>query len=154
MAPRTTILPLVAHHNGRWLLLSAFSSPAPSFLLCAQQIYRTNAIELRRRFDQNKNERNYVKAKNFLEAGVEEFHREKHPDPYKPCTALDGTKWERNVHPPAETCQMTPEEEGWYNDKNNCELQPPCDQPHHQGNGREEEGGKAGSDRPPHPCLS
>jgi len=94
-------------------------------LCCAyQQLYRANAIELRRRFDQNKDERNYVKAKNFLEAGTVEFHREKHPDPYKPCTALDGSKWERNVHPPAETCQMTPEEEGWYNDKSNCELRP------------------------------
>jgi hypothetical protein len=32
------------------------------------------------------------------------------------CTALDGTKWERNLHPPAETVQMTPEEQGWYDE--------------------------------------
>jgi len=82
-------------------------------------IYIANRIALRERFDNNKHERNYVKAKKMLEDGQAEFKLHKHPDVYKPCQALDGTKWERNIPPPAETCQMTPEEASWYNDKSN-----------------------------------
>ena len=33
------------------------------------------------------------------------------------CEALDGTKWERNIQPPLDTCKMTPEEQSWYDDK-------------------------------------
>lgn len=34
--------------------------------------------------------------------------------PFAACTALDGSKWERNMHPPVETLAMTATEESWY----------------------------------------
>lgn len=74
-------------------------------------------MEIRDRFEAHKNETNVEVSEKLLLDGEAEFEREKHPDPYKPCTAVGGSKWERNLPPPKWACQMTPEEESWYNDK-------------------------------------
>eukprot|EP00037_Helgoeca_nana_P032555 m.414374 g.414374 ORF g.414374 m.414374 type:complete len:111 (-) comp29333_c0_seq1:200-532(-) len=82
-------------------------------------LYRKWGCQIRERFDANKDEFNYLKASALLKAGEAEFAANAHPDRYKPCTALDGSKWERNMHPPVETLAMTATEESWYNDKSN-----------------------------------
>jgi hypothetical protein len=41
------------------------------------------AVALRKRFDINVGEKNFLKAREMLFAGQAEFDREKHPDKYK-----------------------------------------------------------------------
>eukprot|EP00056_Hartaetosiga_gracilis_P021238 m.23328 g.23328 ORF g.23328 m.23328 type:complete len:99 (+) comp8964_c0_seq1:47-343(+) len=63
--------------------------------------WREEALALRARFEKNRNERNTIVAQKLLEQGEAEFESNKHPDPYTPPTALDGSKWERNIPPPS-----------------------------------------------------
>ena len=47
-----------------------------------RQTWRRQALELRARFDEHKNELDQGKALQLLEEGEEEFNFLKHPDPY------------------------------------------------------------------------
>lgn len=79
-----------------------------------RDIWRQEALLLRARFDEAKNETNILKARQLLEEGEAEFERKKHPDPYTFPSAVDGSMYERNVPPPHECLKMTPQEEAWY----------------------------------------
>eukprot|EP00048_Salpingoeca_helianthica_P015120 m.225151 g.225151 ORF g.225151 m.225151 type:complete len:132 (-) comp16627_c0_seq1:143-538(-) len=82
-----------------------------------RKLWRQEALALRERFEKHRGETNRIVAQQLLEAGEAEFEREKHPDPYKPCTALDGSKWERNIPPPHWACKPTKQEAEWLADK-------------------------------------
>eukprot|EP01147_Barroeca_monosierra_P002438 gene2438-5378_t len=64
-------------------------------------LWMKHATELRSKFEANR----YVDlrtAQNLLADAQRDYENNKHPDPYRPCTSLDGSKWERNLPPPAE----------------------------------------------------
>lgn len=57
--------------------------------------YRFYACMLRARFDDNKNEKDMVKATMMLKAGEEEFWSDQHPQPYIFPDSPGGTSYER-----------------------------------------------------------
>lgn len=57
--------------------------------------YRFYACMLRARFDENKNEKDLVKATLMLKAGEEEFWSKQHPQPYIFPDSPGGTSYER-----------------------------------------------------------
>uniref|UniRef100_A0A3Q3JJH1 NADH dehydrogenase [ubiquinone] 1 beta subcomplex subunit 9 n=1 Tax=Monopterus albus TaxID=43700 RepID=A0A3Q3JJH1_MONAL len=57
--------------------------------------YRFYACLLRARFDENKNEKDMVKATKLLKAGEEEFWAKQHPQPYIFPDSPGGTSYER-----------------------------------------------------------
>uniref|UniRef100_A0A673B7W4 NADH dehydrogenase [ubiquinone] 1 beta subcomplex subunit 9 n=1 Tax=Sphaeramia orbicularis TaxID=375764 RepID=A0A673B7W4_9TELE len=57
--------------------------------------YRFYACMLRARFDENKNEKDLVKATMLLKAGEEEFWSNQHPQPYIFPDSPGGTSYER-----------------------------------------------------------
>lgn len=75
-------------------------------------MWRQEALKLRDRFDAAKDV-SMPRAVQLLEEGEEEFRINRHPEPYTLPTAPGGSKWERNIPPPAEALEMTPEEEEW-----------------------------------------
>jgi NADH dehydrogenase (ubiquinone) 1 beta subcomplex subunit 9 len=77
-------------------------------------VWREEALKLRARFDEHKNERNVRTAVALLEEGERLFEMQKHPEPYISPEAPDGSKWERNMPPPLHVLEMTPEEEKWF----------------------------------------
>ncbi|XP_004363349.1 NADH dehydrogenase 1 beta subcomplex subunit 9 [Capsaspora owczarzaki ATCC 30864] len=79
-----------------------------------RQIWRREALLLRERFDLNKAETNEIKIRDLVEAGEAEFEAKRHPDPYIFPSAIDGSKYERNVPPPPGVLHMTPQEEAWF----------------------------------------
>eukprot|EP00036_Acanthoecidae_sp_10tr_P009347 CAMPEP_0182926024 /NCGR_PEP_ID=MMETSP0105_2-20130417/10786_1 /TAXON_ID=81532 ORGANISM="Acanthoeca-like sp., Strain 10tr" /NCGR_SAMPLE_ID=MMETSP0105_2 /ASSEMBLY_ACC=CAM_ASM_000205 /LENGTH=110 /DNA_ID=CAMNT_0025063895 /DNA_START=20 /DNA_END=352 /DNA_ORIENTATION=- len=108
----------MAHRSGVMTLYRRSLQHARSWAI-ETDLYRAWGASIRERFDANKGEHNFIKATALLKAGEAELTKHAHPDKYKPCTALDGTKWERNVPPPPEVLVMTPAEEALYNDKAN-----------------------------------
>eukprot|EP00042_Codosiga_hollandica_P024859 m.107086 g.107086 ORF g.107086 m.107086 type:complete len:112 (-) comp51692_c0_seq1:149-484(-) len=80
-------------------------------------VWRQEAVALRARFDAHKHEHDRARAALLLAQGEAELASSTHPDPYRPPTALEGSKWERNTPPSHETCHATAEEEAWLNDK-------------------------------------
>ncbi|CAG8764903.1 587_t:CDS:2, partial [Acaulospora morrowiae] len=65
-----------------------------------RELWRPKALEIRSRFEANKNVKSFKHLKSILEETEAELFRFRHPDPYKYPTAPDGTKWERNYPPP------------------------------------------------------
>lgn len=57
--------------------------------------YRFYACLLRARFDDNKNEKDMIKATMMLKAGEEEFWANQHPQPYIFPESPGGTSYER-----------------------------------------------------------
>ncbi|XP_069477696.1 NADH dehydrogenase [ubiquinone] 1 beta subcomplex subunit 9 [Ambystoma mexicanum] len=57
--------------------------------------YRFEACLLRARFDQHKNEKDFVKATMLLKSGEEEFWKEQHTQPYIFPDSPGGTSYER-----------------------------------------------------------
>ncbi|XP_003387932.1 PREDICTED: NADH dehydrogenase [ubiquinone] 1 beta subcomplex subunit 9-like [Amphimedon queenslandica] len=80
-----------------------------------RRLWRRQALELRDRFDANKDVDHSIALK-LLQEGEAEFERRKHPDPYISPEAPEGTKWERNLPPPPHVLEMTPDEQKWYDD--------------------------------------
>lgn len=77
-----------------------------------RSVWRQEALKLRDRFDEAKNVSMPI-AKQLLRDGEYEFRMHRHPEPYTLPTAPGGSKWERNIPPPEEALEMTPEEEEW-----------------------------------------
>jgi NADH dehydrogenase (ubiquinone) 1 beta subcomplex subunit 9 len=63
-------------------------------------LYRYHAVVLRARFDQNKDEKNMVKAKQLLESGEEELFQNRHPQPFKFPNSPGGIAYGREPHVP------------------------------------------------------
>ncbi|ESN97219.1 hypothetical protein HELRODRAFT_178341 [Helobdella robusta] len=63
-------------------------------------LYRYEAVLLRDRFDQNKNECDMVKAKQMLEDGEKELFENLHPQPFKFPNSPGGIAFEREVYYP------------------------------------------------------
>ncbi len=92
-----------------------------------RQTWRKQALELRMKFDEHKDEKDRNKAIQLLEDGEDEFNFLKHPDPYickhteimikyhhnnSMCIAIapeapEGSKWERNLPPPPWVCMSS-----------------------------------------------
>ena len=66
-----------------------------NFLSCHRDKYRFYACMMRARFDENKNEKDMVKATMMLKAGEEEFWDNQHPQPYIFPDSPGGTSYER-----------------------------------------------------------
>merc|ERR1739848_8118 len=79
-----------------------------------RQVWRQEALELRERFDANKDlPAGGRQAKEILWAGECEFHEMKHPLPYIHPQMPGGTKYERNPPPPSNALELMPHEEQW-----------------------------------------
>ncbi|KAG0750350.1 hypothetical protein G6F57_000762 [Rhizopus arrhizus] len=64
-----------------------------------RDLWRQKALEIRARFEQNRNITNPKEIKALLEKTEKELQEWDHPDPYRLPTGPDGTKWERNLPP-------------------------------------------------------
>ncbi|PWN33379.1 uncharacterized protein FA14DRAFT_190534 [Meira miltonrushii] len=64
-----------------------------------RDIWRDRAIEIRTQFERNRHIANPRELAKVLQAAEEALTERRHPDPYKPPEAEDGTKWERNIPP-------------------------------------------------------
>eukprot|EP00053_Salpingoeca_punica_P001582 m.34102 g.34102 ORF g.34102 m.34102 type:complete len:113 (+) comp11104_c0_seq1:47-385(+) len=102
----------VLTHSQRVLRLYRLALQHSRSWAIERPLWRAEALKLRARFDANKNA-SVKQAAKLLEDGEAEFFMKKHPDPYKPCVALDGSKWERNVPPPPEVVHTRPDEQEW-----------------------------------------
>ncbi|EGD73789.1 hypothetical protein PTSG_05482 [Salpingoeca rosetta] len=67
-------------------------------------VWMKHAATIRQRFETHRTA-NPAEAAKLLAAEQAKFESNKHPDPYRPCTSLDGSKWERNCPPPADVVQ-------------------------------------------------
>ncbi|KXJ10841.1 NADH dehydrogenase [ubiquinone] 1 beta subcomplex subunit 9 [Exaiptasia diaphana] len=76
--------------------------------------WRKEALELRARFDANKEETDRKKIAAIMDQAEVEFEQRKHPYPYLGPTVPDGSKWERNTPPAPHVLMMLPQEEEWY----------------------------------------
>ncbi|KAH9943215.1 uncharacterized protein BXZ73DRAFT_97268 [Epithele typhae] len=65
-----------------------------------RDIWRARALSIRAEFDANRNVRDPRALAAILAKAEADYEERKHPDPYRPSTAPDGTKWERNLPPP------------------------------------------------------
>ncbi|KAH9449954.1 hypothetical protein MJO28_014198 [Puccinia striiformis f. sp. tritici] len=65
-----------------------------------RDIWRQKAIEIRVKFERNRDVRDPRAVKKLLHEAEVQLAETEHPDPYRPATAADGTKWERNLPPP------------------------------------------------------
>ncbi|KAA1073200.1 hypothetical protein PGT21_003527 [Puccinia graminis f. sp. tritici] len=65
-----------------------------------RDIWRQKAIEIRVKFERNRDVRDPRAVTKLLHEAELMLAKTEHPDPYKPPTAADGTKWERNLPPP------------------------------------------------------
>lgn len=64
-----------------------------------REAWRRKAVEIRARFDANKNVRSIKHLRALLEDAENELRKHSHPDPYRYPTAPGGSKWERNIPP-------------------------------------------------------
>ncbi|CAG8827916.1 21570_t:CDS:2, partial [Racocetra persica] len=64
-----------------------------------REAWRRKAIEIRARFDANKNVNSIKHLRALLEDAENELEKYRHPDPYRYPTAPGGTKWERHIPP-------------------------------------------------------
>lgn len=85
------------HANDEPCVYRPFSqlSFQPMFLFSFRDKYRFYACLLRARFDENKQEKDMVKATMMLKAGEEEFWANQHPQPYLFPDSPGGTSYER-----------------------------------------------------------
>lgn len=63
----------------------------------------TECINIQSRFRANKT-KSLVEGKHLVEEGMAELLSKRHPEPYIPNYARDGSKYQRNVPPPPEVC--------------------------------------------------
>ncbi|KAI8970504.1 hypothetical protein BDB01DRAFT_815428 [Pilobolus umbonatus] len=64
-----------------------------------RDLWRQKALEIRTRFDHNKNITNPKEIQALVQKAEKELQEWAHPDPYKLPTGPEGTKWERNLPP-------------------------------------------------------
>ncbi|KAI7907032.1 uncharacterized protein BX663DRAFT_494591 [Cokeromyces recurvatus] len=64
-----------------------------------RDLWRQKALQIRARFDQNKNITNPKQIQALVQNTEKELQEWAHPDPYKLPMGPDGTKWERNLPP-------------------------------------------------------
>ncbi|CCG82012.1 Putative uncharacterized protein [Taphrina deformans PYCC 5710] len=64
--------------------------------------WRIEAMDIRRRFEENLHVQNPRLLERLLEKTESELQLKKHPDPYIVPTAPGGSKWERNTKPMVE----------------------------------------------------
>ncbi|CAO3572522.1 unnamed protein product [Mortierella alpina] len=64
-------------------------------------LFRRKAVELRIQFDANKNVRHPRQIAALVKETERQLKELRHPDPYIAPTAPGGTKFERNIPPPA-----------------------------------------------------
>ncbi|EGG04181.1 uncharacterized protein MELLADRAFT_53086 [Melampsora larici-populina 98AG31] len=64
-----------------------------------RDIWRQKAIEIRVKFERNRDVRDPRAVSKLLHEAELEIAKWEHPEPYRPPTAADGTKWERNIPP-------------------------------------------------------
>ncbi|KAI0700569.1 hypothetical protein BC835DRAFT_1326732 [Cytidiella melzeri] len=65
-----------------------------------RDLWRANALAIRAEFDRNRDIHDPRALAAILEKAEADLAKRAHPDPYRPATAPDGTKWERNAPPP------------------------------------------------------
>ncbi|KAI9471910.1 MAG: hypothetical protein EXX96DRAFT_509693 [Benjaminiella poitrasii] len=64
-----------------------------------RDLWRQKALQIRARFDQNKNITNPKQLQALIQSTEKELQEWAHPDPYKLPLGPEGTKWERNLPP-------------------------------------------------------
>ncbi|KAJ7734002.1 hypothetical protein DFH07DRAFT_845058 [Mycena maculata] len=84
-----------------------------------RDVWRAKAMEIRAQFDYNRNVTDPRQLAQILEQAEAKLAAWKHPDPYIPPTAPNGTKWERNLPPSTESPYAHDEEPssiplGWF----------------------------------------
>ncbi|KAI0340914.1 hypothetical protein BDW22DRAFT_366353 [Trametopsis cervina] len=65
-----------------------------------RDVWRGQALAIRAEFDRNRDVHDPRALASILEKAEADLAERAHPDPYRPPTAPDGTKWERNAPPP------------------------------------------------------
>ncbi|KAI0796996.1 hypothetical protein C8Q75DRAFT_802654 [Abortiporus biennis] len=65
-----------------------------------RDLWRARAIAIRAEFERNRNVQDPRALADIFAKAEADFAERRHPDPYRPAMAPDGTKWERNVPPP------------------------------------------------------
>ncbi|CAO1406825.1 unnamed protein product [Diamesa serratosioi] len=65
-----------------------------------RNVYRYQAVMMRARFDENRNERDFRKAQDLLSGGEKELFENQHPQPRKFANSAGGVAFEREVIPP------------------------------------------------------
>lgn len=81
--------------TGKYRGYLCVQSKHQQFLFSSRDKYRFYACLLRARFDENKHEKDLVKATLMLKAGEEEFWSSQHPQPYLFPDSPGGTSYER-----------------------------------------------------------
>eukprot|EP01137_Pigoraptor_chileana_P008727 Opistho-2@55970 len=77
-------------------------------------VYRQEALKLRVAFEENRGVTDFGKTDRIVARGEDMLKYFEHPDPYRYPTAVGGSKYERNIPPPAQVCAMSPQETAWY----------------------------------------
>ncbi|PCH40826.1 hypothetical protein WOLCODRAFT_99359 [Wolfiporia cocos MD-104 SS10] len=67
-----------------------------------RDIWRGRAIAIRAEFERNRNVHDPRELAAIFTKAEADLAARQHPDPYRPTSAPDGTKWERNIPPPVE----------------------------------------------------
>ncbi|ORX99266.1 hypothetical protein K493DRAFT_279790 [Basidiobolus meristosporus CBS 931.73] len=67
-----------------------------------RDVWRVQALEIRRLFDANRNVTNPKLVASLIDKTEKDLERNWHPDPYKAPTSPEGTKWERHGLPDPE----------------------------------------------------
>ncbi|KIP12778.1 hypothetical protein PHLGIDRAFT_9838 [Phlebiopsis gigantea 11061_1 CR5-6] len=65
-----------------------------------RDIWRGKALAIRAEFDRHRDVQDPRALAELFDKAEAELSARLHPDPYRPATAPDGTKWERNAPPP------------------------------------------------------
>ncbi|RPD66922.1 hypothetical protein L226DRAFT_498635 [Lentinus tigrinus ALCF2SS1-7] len=65
-----------------------------------RDLWRARALSIRAEFDRNRDVNDPRALATVLAKAEAALADRKHPDPYRPPEAPDGTKWERNLPPP------------------------------------------------------
>ncbi|KAJ7498587.1 hypothetical protein FB451DRAFT_1202396 [Mycena latifolia] len=83
--------------------------------------WRAKAMQIRAEFEVNRHVKDPRELARVLEEAEAKLAAWKHPDPYIPPTAPNGTKWERNLPPPTESpyahdepTEFEPIRPGWW----------------------------------------
>ncbi|KAG8968113.1 hypothetical protein FRC03_008673 [Tulasnella sp. 419] len=66
-----------------------------------RDLWRQRAIEIRAEFERNRDIKDPRAVAEILAKAEARLAKQEHPDPYIPAMFPNGTKWERNLPPPA-----------------------------------------------------
>ncbi|KAK7695391.1 hypothetical protein QCA50_000027 [Cerrena zonata] len=65
-----------------------------------RDLWRPRALAIRAEFERNRNVHDPRALATIFAKAEADLESKRHPDPYRPAEAPEGTKWERNAHPP------------------------------------------------------